>query len=35
MLNQHPLSVTEVGRVRFAGFHTPMVPEVVRLTQAF
>jgi hypothetical protein len=34
-LNQHPLSVTEVGRVRFAGFHTPMVPEVGRLTQAF
>ena len=35
MLNQRPFAVTEVGWVRFAGFHAPMLPEVVDPRQSF
>jgi hypothetical protein len=35
LLNQGPLSVTEIGRVWFARFHAPMLFDVVCPKQAF
>jgi len=35
MLNQRPFAATEVSWVRFAGFNTPMLPEVVCPRQPF
>ena len=35
MFNQVPFLVAEVGRVRFAGFHAPIVPDVVCPEQSF
>ena len=34
-LKQRPFAVTEVGAVRLAGFHTPMIPEIVHPRQSY